>query len=132
MRMPTSQISIRIDSELLGRVDALADADGLSHTAVIERAIRKDVPQQEAYNRSLENPAVRMIHEQLTRPSVLRVIAKVANEDLTDEQLDWAMNQAPKHRQAAKRRAAGSTSPTPSTTGSTDDDPYPRGLPDEG
>jgi len=102
--MSRTQISIKLEASLLDRVDQLAEEDGVTRTAVIERAIRQNLPRQEEFNKSLENPLVRAVHEQLSRPAVLKIIAKLANEELTDEHLEWAMSEGPKVRQAAKER----------------------------
>lgn len=102
--MPRTQISIKLDEALLVRVDQLAEAAGTNRTAVIEQAVKNDLPEQEAFQRSLENPAVRAIHEQITRPAVLQLLARLANERMSDEELAEVLQKAPRQREAAERR----------------------------
>ncbi len=60
--MSRTQSSNRLDSDLLDRVDRLTEAAGLTRTLVIEQAIKNDLPEQESFQRSMENPATRTIH----------------------------------------------------------------------
>ena len=102
--MPRTQISIKLDEDLLTRVDQLAEAAGTNRTAVIEQAIKNDLPQQEDYQRSLENPIVRAIHKQITTPRMLQAIAKIVNEDMTEEERAELLEKAARQRDAAERR----------------------------
>ncbi|MFI4855560.1 MAG: ribbon-helix-helix protein, CopG family, partial [Phycisphaerales bacterium JB065] len=100
--MPKTQISIKIDTDLLARVDKLAEEVGASRTAIIERAIHADLPGQEAFHRALENPVVSAVHQRITTPRMLKLIAALAREELSDEELQAAVDRAPQDRQAAK------------------------------
>lgn len=102
--MNRTQVSIKLDAALLTRVDRLAEAAGVTRTQVIEQAITNDLPEQEAFQKSMENPAMRAIHKQITKPAVLRVLAKLANEDLSDQQLAEIMEKAPRQIETGKRR----------------------------
>ncbi len=102
--MPKTQISIKLDADLLDRIDLLAADIGSNRTAVIEQAIKNDLPEQEAFHKSLENPLVRAIHERITTPAILRAIATLAQDDLTDEQIARIVERSPAHREAAKKR----------------------------
>jgi predicted DNA-binding protein len=102
--MPRIQISIKLDEDVLARLDRLAEDTGYSRTAIIEQAVKADLPEREAFQRSLENPILRTIHKRVTTPSVLRAIAALANEDMTDEDLADILQHAPKRRESGKRR----------------------------
>ncbi len=102
--MPRTQISIKLDDDILARIDRLAADVGSTRTAVIEKAIENDLPEQEAFHRSLENPVVRAVHAQLTRPAVLGMIAKLANERLSDSDLAALIDRAQAQRDAATER----------------------------
>ena len=102
--MARAQISIKLDEELLARVDQLAEDASVTRTAVIEQAIANDLPEQEAFYRSLENPVIRAIHKKITTPGMLRVLAAIVNDDLTDEEIERITERAPKQREAAVRR----------------------------
>jgi len=102
--MPRAQISIKLDEDLLTRVDKLAKVIGTNRTAIIERAIKNDLPEQEAFERSMANPAVRAIHKQITRPGILQAIAKLVDHDLSAEQIDEIIEKAPRQRERGKHR----------------------------
>jgi metal-responsive CopG/Arc/MetJ family transcriptional regulator len=104
--MPRTQISIKLDTDLLKRIDQFASEVGVTRTAVIEKALKNDLPEQEAYYESLENPIVRGIHQKLTSPTVLRALAKIAQQDMTDEEIREIVDKGPRQREAAKKRAA--------------------------
>ncbi len=104
--MARTQISIKLDEHLLARVDRLADDVGSTRTAVIEQAIKNDLPEQEAFHRSLENPVVRAIHERITSPSVLRMLARLTDANLSDEEIERLIEKAPRQREAARNRQA--------------------------
>jgi len=104
--MPRTQISIKLDQDLLTRVDELAEAVGSNRTAVIEQAVKNDLPEQEAFYKSLENPAIRTLHKQLSNPRVLRAIAKIADLGITDDDIEAIAEKGPRQRAAAKSRSA--------------------------
>lgn len=115
--MPRTQISIKLEDDLLERIDRLAAAVGSTRTAVIEKAVQNDLPQQEAFHKSLENPVVRAIHERITSPGVLRLLARLADESMTDDEINAIIDRAPAQREAAKQRKAdrsGTVGQTPS------------------
>lgn len=104
--MARTQISIKLDEDLLARIDQLAAEVGTTRTAVIEKAVENDLPQQEAFHKSLENPVVRAIHERITSPGVLRLLARLADEPMTDDEINALVERAPAQRAAAKQRKA--------------------------
>lgn len=101
---PRTQISIKLDSDLLERIDKLASDVGITRTAVIEQAVKNDLPEQESFHKSLENPVIRAMHEKLTSPAVLRTLAKLAQSDMSDEQITEIIEKGPHQRDAAKAR----------------------------
>jgi len=106
-----TQISIKLDTDLLERIDRLASDVDITRTAVIEQAIRNDLPEQEAFHKSLENPLIRQMHEKLTSPSVLRLLSKLANTDMSDEEISAVVEKGPRQRDAARQRAASKKKP---------------------
>jgi len=104
--MSRTQISIKLDSDLLARIDQLAEDINVTRTAIIEQAIKNDLPEQESFHQSLENPLIRGIHEKLTSPTVLRALAKLTQQDMSDEEIDEVVNKGPRQREAAKKRVA--------------------------
>lgn len=102
--MSRTQISIKLDDDLLKRVDQLAESTGTNRTAVIEMAIKNDLPEQEAFQESMENPVIRAIHKQLTTPAMLQIIAKMASKDVSQEEIEEVLDKAPRQREAGKLR----------------------------
>ena len=105
--MPRTQISIKLDEDLLGRIDQLAVDEGNTRTGVIERALRDAIPQQEWFNRTLENPLVRTLHKQLTSsPAVLKLLAMIVQEDMSEEDIQRLSTETgPRMRESAKARS---------------------------
>jgi len=103
--MSRTQISIKLDTDLLARIDKLAEDINVTRTAIIEQAIKNDLPEQESFHKSLENPVIRGLHEKLTSPSVLRLLAKLAHTDMSDEQITEIIEKGPRQRDAARSRA---------------------------
>jgi metal-responsive CopG/Arc/MetJ family transcriptional regulator len=101
---PRTQISIKLDTDLLERIDKLASDVGISRTAVIEQAVKNDLPEQESFHKSLENPVIRAMHEKLTSPGVLRMLAKLAQTDMSDEEISEIVEKGPRQRDAARAR----------------------------
>jgi len=106
--MPRSQISIKLDSNLLAEVDQFAEDIGVTRTSIIEQCIKNELPRQEENYKLLANPLVRTLHEKVTSPSVLRLLAKLAQSDMTDEEIEEIVNKGPRQREAAKKRATAS------------------------
>lgn len=95
--MAKKPISFTIDEDLLARLDRVAELRGESRTDIIERAIRNDLPEQEAMLESVANPLRReFVDKVLASPQLLRAIANIVNEKLPE---DW-------EERAAKARPA--------------------------
>lgn len=109
--MSRTQISIKLDTELLKRIDQLATDVGVTRTAVIEKAVLNDLPEQESFHKSLENPLIRGIHEKVTTPAVLRLLANMTMQDMSDEEINELVEKGPRQRDAARRRAAAKKQP---------------------
>jgi len=103
--MSRTQISIKLDTDLLERIDKLAEDINVTRTAIIEQAIKNDLPEQESFHKSLENPIINAMHEKLTSPTVMRLLAKLAHTDMTDDEIEEIVNKGPRQRDAAKKRA---------------------------
>ena len=104
--MSRTQISNKLDSDLLERINNLAEDINVTRTAIIEQAIKNDLPEQESFHKSLENPLINAMHEKLTSPTVMRLLAKLAHTDMTDDEIDEIVNKGPRQREAAKKRVA--------------------------
>lgn len=109
--MSRIQISIKLNSDLLDRIDKLAKDVGVTRTAIIEQAVENDLPEQESFHKSLENPLIRGIHEKITSPTVLRLLARLSSGEITDEEITNIMEKAPRQRDAARTRTAAKRQP---------------------
>lgn len=103
--MTRRPISITLDEEMIARIDQLAADINVTRTAIIEQALKNDLPEQESFHESLENPLMRGIHKKLTSPAILRTLAKLTQQDMTDEEIEQIVNKGPRQREAAKKRA---------------------------
>jgi len=92
------------------RLDTVAAARGEARSTVIEHVVRNGLAEEESFLRDMEDPAYRVIMELLTTsPKVLRTMATIVGEQLSEEELAEIVNKAPvqvargKKRQQAKR-----------------------------
>lgn len=81
-------ISMRLREDLLRRVDALAAAQHLTRSAVIEQLLLKSIEEDEIGIQVLTDPIVgRALLGAIAKPEVLRAMTGVIRSELTDEQL---------------------------------------------
>lgn len=70
-------ISLSIDAPLMERVNMLADAKGLSRSAMIERLIEEAIEQEEMATAAFANPVVaQAIMQAFMNPKVAKEVAK--------------------------------------------------------
>ncbi|MEX0885775.1 MAG: ribbon-helix-helix protein, CopG family [Phycisphaeraceae bacterium] len=107
MPEPKDKFSISMDTELVQRLDAIAEARDEARSTVIERIVRHGLAEEESFLRDMENPVDRAIVDIVTdNPGVLRTIASLVRQQLTDEQLAGLRQQAARgrERQATKKK----------------------------
>ena len=104
--MTRSQISIKLDSDLLDRIDDLASDVGVTRTAIIEKCLENELPNQEALYRSMENPVIRFLHKQLTRPEVLAAMVKIADGTIDPEEIRSIAHKAQRQIEVGERLQA--------------------------
>jgi len=86
--MSKLKISITVSDDVLGRIDAVAEARGETRSYLIDRMLRSGVEAQEELLRDMENPVVRGFARLLaSSPGVVKGLAKIGGRELTDE--DW-------------------------------------------
>ncbi len=99
------KISISIEADLLRRLDAVCEARGDSRSAVIERILRDEMPEEESFLQGMEDPMSRALIATLIRsPAVLKVIATVAGKAISDADLKRVQERAPEHFRRGKER----------------------------
>ena len=98
-----------MDTELVQRLDAVAEARDEARSTVIERIVRHGLAEEESFLRDMDNPLDRVIVDIVTdNPGILRTIARLVGQQLTDEQLAGLRNQAKRGRERQRKRK-GST-----------------------
>jgi len=100
------KVSIAITPEMLARVDRMAVAQKRSRSELIETLIGDGIGEEELFVKVAHQPAlVESLMRVFAEPGVLRQIASVMNEDMSDEQLQLfrqAMESLPGKMQSAK------------------------------
>jgi predicted transcriptional regulator len=102
--MARKPISITLDEDMIARIDRLAEDEGRTRTSVIERALRNDLPEQEKFNRTLENPLVREAHKLVTSRAMLEFISMLAGENPSEEDIRRVLENAPKLREMGRQK----------------------------
>ncbi|MEX0876914.1 MAG: ribbon-helix-helix domain-containing protein [Phycisphaerales bacterium] len=104
--MSRKPISITLEESMIARIDKFAEDIGVTRTAIIEQAIKNDLPEQEAFHKCLENPVIRGIHKTLSSPAVLEFLKDLSRGEISDQEISNIMEKGPRQREAARARAA--------------------------
>lgn len=103
-------VSVRMDEELMRRLDAVAEATSDTRSAIVERLVRNGLDDAERFLKRFENPVLREAWGVLTSPGVLKALAAAAGEELTPEQLEAAAKGQRLVKRARKNRRDRSSS----------------------
>ncbi|MEM9419349.1 MAG: hypothetical protein AAGA25_09915 [Planctomycetota bacterium] len=114
-----AKIAVSIDADLARRIDAVCEARDENRSQVVQRIIREGIDEEEKYIQGMENPLIRGILETMTSsPKVLRLMAEIVGEELTEDRLldiqEGTKKQAQRGRerkQAKKKVRSGQVSP---------------------
>lgn len=108
-RMATIGTSIRLDEDLVKRLDELAELRSESRSALIERILNNGVADEEQFWERMQNPVYREVSRLILRPDVAMAMAKVLGERLdpaavagTSERFDRAVEKLAKRGQLRK------------------------------
>lgn len=100
-------VTISLDPDLIAHVDHIAQIRDETRTAVIERAIRNALPEEEKFLRLLSNPVARAVYDKvLSSPRLLEVIAAAVHEDLAPGEVEALKAAQPRMSAAGKRAQA--------------------------
>lgn len=108
--------SVRLEENLIKRLDAVAEARGQSRSELMEQILHREVKDEEKMLREMEsNPIARMLLRTLmNNPAIVKVIMKLGGEKLTDENFKIGQKTAEHVLEVtAKRKAAKSTRAMP-------------------
>lgn len=85
----TKQIlSLSLDVELVKRVDNLADANGMSRSAMVESFIESGIDQEELKIRAFTNPVLReALMKSFSSPSVVKALLKGMKDEVTPQDM---------------------------------------------
>ena len=78
-------VGFRLPGDLLNRVDAVAEDQGISRTEVLVRCIRLGIEDEERTNASMKNPLLAPLMDFILQPSVARKIAVLVGEEYNPE-----------------------------------------------
>ena len=107
--MLTANVTMRLDADLMKRVDEIAERLGETRTHVVERAIKLGLPETERFLKALEHPVAGRALELLMQPGVYSTLAKLAGEKLTPEDLAESRAASEKVKRARSGRGRGAT-----------------------
>lgn len=80
--MATIGTSIRLDEDLVKRLDALAELRAESRSALIERILKNGVDEEEQFWKAQDNPVYREVSRLLLKPAVAMAMAKIVGEQV--------------------------------------------------
>lgn len=97
-------VTISLDPDLIAQVDRIAEIRGETRTAVIERAIRNALPEEERFLRLLANPVARAVFDKvMSSPRLMEAIAAAVHEDLEPGEVEALRAAQPRLSAAGKR-----------------------------
>jgi hypothetical protein len=100
-------VSVRIDRELLKRIDSICDRAGVSRAEVIDRCLYMGLANEERFVKALATPLIGDAIRLLTPPGVIDRIFKVFGGHMDETQKKIRRNVRPKRK--SKRLGATST-----------------------
>ncbi len=107
--MPKIQISMKLDADMLVRVDEAAKWLGMSRSAFMQRSLQRTVDNLDAVveEMSADSPVTAAILDALTSNKKLAIaITKAVASEVPREQIEAGLERYPKLRAEAKRRKA--------------------------
>ncbi len=101
-------LSVRVDHQLLERVDALCERAGVGRAEIIERCIMVGLADEEEFVEWLESPVKGEVIHMLTHPRLIKFIASLIGDDrgLDETQLKVRRNIK------SKKQSRGKSLPT--------------------
>ncbi|MCA9280714.1 MAG: ribbon-helix-helix protein, CopG family [Phycisphaeraceae bacterium] len=101
------RITVTVDPETLARLDEVARLRKESRSSVLDRIVRNGLDAEEELLGSFENPALRELQARMMEsPRVLRALAALAREEMSDEQLQKIAEAGGTLREAGKTKRA--------------------------
>lgn len=105
--MQKERLSFTISPHIARQLEALADETGDSRSAIVERALEYHLREKESLLESMTNPVMRAFQAAVTSdPKVMKLIARMLSENLTDEEAQRIVDKAPTYREAGRQRKA--------------------------
>ena len=80
--MDKTQISITLDTDVLGRVDALAERRREPRSQLISRMLRNRLDEEEKFADGIESRFVGPIYDLVTRPAVFTFLSMLDGDDV--------------------------------------------------
>lgn len=99
--------SVRLEEDLIKRLDAVAEARGESRSELIERVLDSSVASEERMIKDLDSPVMRMLLRAImNNPSIVKAMAAVAGKKISDEGIEIGKQRANKAIHIAEERRA--------------------------
>jgi predicted transcriptional regulator len=105
--MARTQISIKLDSTTLERVDEAAAYLGMTRTALIEHAVERRLKELDSVVEDMaeQGELTAAVFDRLTTsPKLTRAVAAVVAKQFTEDDLQAMFDRTPKLREEAQRR----------------------------
>ncbi len=74
-------LSVRIDADLLARVDEMADLAGVGRAEVVERCLAIGLVNQEKFVKVLKNPVANAVYDLITLPKIWAAVGTLLLDD---------------------------------------------------
>ncbi len=102
--MPKETLTVRLDAELIARIDAVAEKLGESRSEVAERMILNEIDGMEESVALFDNFLIRAVVGSLLRsPKLVGAVANLVGKEVTPEKMDAFMKRM-EHLQRKKNK----------------------------
>lgn len=92
MSEPKPVLSVRIDDEILRRLDQLSERTGISRAEIVERCLAVGIVDEEEYVKSLESAITGPLMQMFMRPRVMKMVLDLLGEKVDETQMKVAEN----------------------------------------
>jgi len=99
-----SVTSIRIDLDLLARIDRVAADREQTRSQVMERICKNGIAEEERFLSVMENPVLAYLIERISRPEVMGTIAEMIGDDMDEEELERIKTAVSKQAELGRKR----------------------------
>jgi predicted transcriptional regulator len=99
-------LSVRIDAELLKRLDALAEEADVGRAEVVERCLTLGLADQEQLVAWLKSPIAGPVVQLISHPAIIRTLLKMIGDDVDETSVKLRANVLKRKRRGQQGRPA--------------------------